>query len=150
LCVVLFPELPAYIALVGAQFLKHGTGEFTATIVQPNHPVLDGIQPFQVWDETYVHTKINPEKTVLMERVDDSGREPWTWVREQGKGRVFYTAYGHDERVWGHPMFHRLVRNGILWPWVRPCAQSGMPGAQIGNQSWLMRARSLDRARRKN
>ena len=110
-----FQNSPAYIALVGAQFLKHGTGEFTATIVQPNHPVLDGIQPFQVWDETYVHTKINPDKTVLMERVDDSGREPWTWVREQKKGRVFYTAYGHDERVWGHPMFQRLVRNGILW-----------------------------------
>jgi uncharacterized protein len=110
-----FQNSPAYIAMVGAQFLKHGTGEFTATIVQPNHSVLDGIQPFQVWDETYVHTKINPDKTVLMERVDDSGREPWTWVREQGKGRVFYTAYGHDERVWGHPMFQRLVRNGILW-----------------------------------
>ena len=110
-----FQNSPAYIALVGAQFLKHGTGEFTTTIVQPNHPVLDGIQSFQVWDETYVHTKINPDKTVLMERVDDSGREPWTWVREQGKGRVFYTAYGHDERVWGHPMFQRLVRNGILW-----------------------------------
>jgi type 1 glutamine amidotransferase len=110
-----FQNSPAYIALVGAQFLKHGTGEFTATIVQPNHPVLDGVQPFQVWDETYVHTKINPDKTVLMERVDESGHEPWTWVRAQGKGRVFYTAYGHDERVWGHAMFHRLVRNGILW-----------------------------------
>jgi type 1 glutamine amidotransferase len=110
-----FQNSPAYIALVGAQFLKHGTGEFTATIVQPNHPVLDGVQPFQVWDETYVHTKHNPDRTVLMERVDDTGREPWTWVREQGKGRVFYTAYGHDERVWGHPMFQRLVRNGILW-----------------------------------
>jgi type 1 glutamine amidotransferase len=118
-----FQNSPAYIALVGAQFLKHGTGEFTATIVAPNHPVLDGIQPFQVWDETYVHTKINPDKTVLMERVDENGHEPWTWVREQGKGRVFYTAYGHDERVWGHPMFQRLVRNGLLWA-VGPTVRS--------------------------
>ena len=110
-----FQNSPAYIALVGAQFMRHGTGEFTAEIVKPDHPVLDGVQPFQVWDETYVHTKHNPDRTVLMERVDDTGREPWTWVREHGKGRVFYTAYGHDERVWGHPMFHRLVRNGILW-----------------------------------
>ena len=38
-----------------------------------------------------------------MERVDAQGREPWTWVRTQGKGRVFYTAYGHDERTWGKP-----------------------------------------------
>jgi type 1 glutamine amidotransferase len=110
-----FQNSPAYIALVGAQFLRHGTGEFTAEIVRPDHPVLDGVQPFRVWDETYVHTKHNPDRTVLMERVDENGREPWTWVREHGKGRVFYTASGHDERVWGHPMFHRLIRNAILW-----------------------------------
>ena len=110
-----FQNSPAYIALVGAQFQKHGTGEFTAEIVKPDHPVMAGLQPFQVWDETYVHTKHNSDRTVLMERVDDAGREPWTWVRTQGKGRVFYTAYGHDERVWGHPMFHKLILNAIRW-----------------------------------
>ena len=68
-----------------------------------------------MWDETYVHTKHNPDRTVLMERVDDEGREPWTWVRTHGKGRIFYTAYGHDERVWGHPSFHRIVPNAINW-----------------------------------
>jgi|SRR4051794_6728396 len=89
-----------YIAMLGGQFQRHGTGEFTADIVQPKHPVMQGIEPFQTWDETYVHTKHNPvDRTVLMERVDAQGREPWTWVRTQGKGRVFYTAYGHDERT---------------------------------------------------
>jgi uncharacterized protein len=110
-----FRNSPAYVALVGAQFQSHGTGEFTATITKPDHPVLDGIQPFQVWDETYVHTMHNPDRTVLMERVDDVRKEPWTWVRTHGKGRVFYAAYGHDERVWGHPMFHKLIRNAIRW-----------------------------------
>ena len=110
-----FRNSPPYVALVGAQFQKHGTGEFTATIVKPDHPVVAGIQPFNVWDETYVHTMHNQDRTVLMERVDDVGREPWTWVRTQGKGRVFYTAYGHDERVWSHPMFHRLIRNAVRW-----------------------------------
>ena len=51
----------------------------------------------------------------IPERVDETGREPWTWVRTHGKGRIFYTASGHDERVWGHPMFHKLIRNAILW-----------------------------------
>jgi type 1 glutamine amidotransferase len=110
-----FQNSPAYIALVGAQFQKHKTGEFVTDIVKPDHAVMLGIQPFQVWDETYVHTKHNNDRTVLMERVDETGREPWTWVRTHGKGRVFYTAYGHDERVWSHPSFHRLVRNGIFW-----------------------------------
>ena len=110
-----FQNSPAYIALVGAQFQRHKTGEFVTDIVKPDHQVMLGIQPFQVWDETYVHTKHNNNRTVLMERVDETGREPWTWVRTHGKGRVFYTAYGHDERVWGHPTFHRLVRNAIFW-----------------------------------
>ena len=110
-----FQNSPAYIALVGAQFQRHGTGEFTTEIVKPDHPTLKGITPFQVWDETYVHTKHNTDRTVLMERVDSEGREPWTWVRAHGKGRVFYTAYGHDERAWSHPSFQRLLRNAILW-----------------------------------
>jgi type 1 glutamine amidotransferase len=110
-----FQNSPAYIALVGAQFQKHGTGEFTAEIVKPDHPVMAGMTPFLAWDETYVHTKHNPDRTVLMERVDAAGREPWTWVRTHGKGRVFYTASGHDERVWGHPMFQRLIRNAVVW-----------------------------------
>ena len=110
-----FQNSPAYIALVGAQFQKHGTGDFTAEIVKPDHVVMAGIQPFQAWDETYVHAKHNPDRTVLMERVDAAGREPWTWVRTHGKGRVFYTASGHDARVWSHPTFHHLMRNAVVW-----------------------------------
>ena len=68
------------------------------------------------WDETYVHTKHNTaDRTVLMERVDAQGREPWTWVRTQGKGRVFYTAYGHDERTWSKPEFQTLVERAVAW-----------------------------------
>jgi uncharacterized protein len=110
-----FQNSPDYIALVGAQFQKHKTGEFVTDIVQPDHQVLLGIRPFKVWDETYVHAKHNNDRTVIMERVDETGREPWTWTRSHGKGRVFYTAYGHDERVWSHPSFHRLIRNAIYW-----------------------------------
>ena len=118
-----FQNSPAYIALVGAQFQKHGTGEFTAEIVKPDHPVMAGLTPFEVWDETYVHTKHNTDRLVLMERVDAAGREPWTWVRNQGKGRVFYTAYGHDERVWGNASFHKLILNAVRWA-VQPAART--------------------------
>ncbi len=110
-----FQNSEPYIALVGAQFQKHGTGEFTTEFTNTTHPVMRGLKPFQVWDETYVHTKHNPDRTVLMERVDAAGREPWTWVRNHGKGRVFYTAYGHDERVWNNPNFHQLIQNALLW-----------------------------------
>lgn len=104
------------VAMMGGQFDWHGTGTFTAEVVEPDHPVMQGFEPFETWDETYVHKNHNPEgRTVLMERVDDDHREPWTWVREQGEGRVFYTAYGHDSRTWRQPAFHQLILNGLLW-----------------------------------
>ena len=112
----MFTESERYIPLIGGQFLRHGTGEFTAEIVNPDHPAITGVKPFKTWDETYVHTRHNPvNRTVLMERVDEEGREPYTWVRTQGKGRVFYTAYGHDERTWTQPGFHRLIEKGLVW-----------------------------------
>ncbi len=112
----MFTEAPRYIPLVGGEFASHGTGEFGAEIVAPDHPVMRGLQPFTTWDETYVHTRHNPaDRTVLMERVDARGREPYTWVRTQGKGRVFYTAFGHDERTWRNAGFQQLVEQGTVW-----------------------------------
>ncbi|MEO5824243.1 MAG: PVC-type heme-binding CxxCH protein [Vicinamibacteraceae bacterium] len=112
----MFTKAPRFIPIIGGQFLKHGTGDFIAEIIAPDHPVMKGLKPFSTWDETYVHTRHNPvDRTVLMERVDKDGREPYTWVRTQGKGRVFYSAYGHDERTWGNPGFLQLVQQGIVW-----------------------------------
>lgn len=110
-----FQNSPAYIDLVGGQFLKHDTGTFVASIIQEEHPVVQSLTPFSTWDETYVHSKLSDDRTVLMERVEGDHHEPWTWVKEYGKGRVFYTAYGHDERTWSNPGFHQLVKQGILW-----------------------------------
>lgn len=71
---------------------------------------------FESWDETYVHTKHNEKDRVVLEtRAEGDGQEPWTWVRTHGKGRVFYTAWGHDERTWGNPGFQNLVERGIRW-----------------------------------
>src|SRR5438093_12426251 len=50
-----------------------------------------------------------------MVRDEAGGYEPSCWVRRQGKGRVFYTALGHDEKTFGQPEFQRLVENGIRW-----------------------------------
>src|SRR5206468_4133007 len=48
-------------------------------------------------------------------RVDGDHVEPYTWVRTHGKGRVFYTAWGHDERTWGNKDFLDLLERGLRW-----------------------------------
>ncbi len=106
----------ALVKLLGAQFLRHGTGTFRTILAQPEHPILKHFGGFESWDETYVHHLHNEQdRTVLEYRVEGEHREPWTWVRTHGKGRVFYTAWGHDERTWGHPGFHNLLERGIRW-----------------------------------
>ena len=110
-----FHNSPKYIELVGAQFHHHGTGVFKETIINHEHPVTRGLQPIESWDETYVHAKHNEDRTILSERHDKEGAEPWTWVRNHGKGRVFYTAWGNDQRTWSNAGFHALIANGIHW-----------------------------------
>jgi putative membrane-bound dehydrogenase-like protein len=125
-----FLNSPKYVALVGAQFRRHGTGTFRTDIAVPDHALMKGFKGFESWDETYVHTKHNPEgRTVLEYRTEGDTKEPWTWVRTQGKGRVFYTAWGHDQRTWGNPGFHDLIERGIRWATgTGPAVTSGAAG----------------------
>ena len=110
-----FQNSEAFIRLVGAAFKSHGTGTFRATRVQADHPVVRGVPEFESWDETYIHTKHNPDRTVLEVRRLDGHEEPWSWVRDYGKGRVFYTAWGHDQRTWGNEGFQQLVTQAVKW-----------------------------------
>ncbi|MEQ9440644.1 MAG: ThuA domain-containing protein [Cyclobacteriaceae bacterium] len=110
-----FRNSPEYVEMVGGQFLEHDTGTFVANIIQADHPALEGVEEFSTWDETYVHHEIAEDINVLMERVEGDHHEPWTWTKTFGEGRVFYTAYGHDERTWNQPEFHDLMEAGILW-----------------------------------
>jgi type 1 glutamine amidotransferase len=110
-----FLNSPKYIELVGAQFKSHGTGVFKETIINNEHAVMKGLTPIESWDESYVHSKHNTNRIVLSERRDDKGNEPYTWVRDAGKGRVFYTAWGHDQRTWTNAQFVALIENGIRW-----------------------------------
>lgn len=110
-----FRNSDKFVELVGAQFKSHEVGTFTADISNAEHPITAGLEPFETWDETYVHHLHNENRTVLMERVEGDAKEPWTWIRTHGNGRIFYTAYGHDERTWNHPGFHTLMERGIKW-----------------------------------
>ncbi|CAG4990930.1 hypothetical protein DYBT9275_00642 [Dyadobacter sp. CECT 9275] len=104
-----------YIKTIGGQFASHKTGTFRNVILKPGHPVMKGITDFETFDETYVHKNLNPDKIILGERVEGDHQEPYTWVRNEGKGRVFYTAYGHEDSTWTNKGFLDLVRNGVLW-----------------------------------
>jgi len=124
-----FRNSPEYVKMVGGQFWRHRMDTILTTTVQPNHPAIAGVKPFKAYDETYIHSQLQPDNNVLAVRDikadqvkdmadakrPDAKTEPYTWTRSYGKGRVFYTAYGHDERTWSVPGFQQLLEQGILW-----------------------------------
>jgi uncharacterized protein len=99
----------------GGRFVRHDTAVFRARILMPDHPALKGVETFESWDETYEH-KLVGDRTVLMERPAPGGKaEPWTWVRNEGKGRVYYTASGHDTRTWSKAAYQKQLAVALLW-----------------------------------
>ncbi len=124
------------VEMIGGQFKSHKYDSFPAVITNANHPVTKGIPAFVTKDETYVHDKISKDIEVLSERVEGGHHEPYTWVRSFGQGRVFYTAYGHDDITFNNPGFLDLVRNGIFWA-VGEKAVTDLKAFQIANPQYF-------------
>lgn len=116
-----FSNEPGFDKLVGGRFAHHRTGVFKLKTLLSNHAAIRDVPELEAWDETYVHKNHSQDRVVLQVRevsgTDDNitAPEPWTWIRNQGRGRVFYTASGHDLRVWDRPEFHALLKRGIVW-----------------------------------
>ncbi len=116
-----FRNSDAFVRLVGAQFARHGLGPIRARVVDPFHPAMAGLADVETIDETYEHVRVESDRSVLMARECAEGRlEPVTWTRTHGRGRVFYTALGHDERTWKNEAFLALVERGIRWASAAP------------------------------
>lgn len=139
-----------YIDLVGGQFQSHGFTHFETKIVASDHEIMRGLKPVRSMDESYRHSKLNPDKTVLETRSDESGPvsdpggEPYTWVRTSGKGRVFYTAWGHDYRTWSNVNFQKLIARGVLWA----CGQAISSTTAEGDELRDPRALAVNAANR--
>ena len=115
-----FGNEPGFDQLVGARFAHHKGGIFAPKTLKQE--IIRDLPVLEAWDETYVHMNHNSAGRTVLQVREVAGKEdnirkaePWTWIRTQGKGRVFYTASGHDERVWNHTAFHELLKKGILW-----------------------------------
>jgi type 1 glutamine amidotransferase len=38
-----------------------------------------------------------------------------TWLRNYGKGRVFYSSFGHTEEAWNRPDVQKMYLEAIKW-----------------------------------
>jgi uncharacterized protein len=105
--------------LVGGRFASHEGGIFTPKTVDLLHPITKDLPALTAWDETYIHRDLTKDRHLLQVREpmnkNEAEEQPWTWTRVEGKGRVFYTASGHDLRCWNESAYQILVERAIVW-----------------------------------
>lgn len=85
-----------------------------------DHPVLTGIEPFQIHDEAYKDMWISPRVKVLLETDNALNDKPMAWIGIHPKGRVIYIELGHGREAHESPVYRKLVRNAIYWAAGRP------------------------------
>jgi type 1 glutamine amidotransferase len=105
---------PEMEALLGGMFLDHPDQTDLPVHVVADHPITEGVEEFEVYDEPYRLRYGDVDVLARMEH-PELGDMPVAWVKPYGDGRVFYCSLGHDESALEHDSVRRLVSRGALW-----------------------------------
>ena len=118
-----------YHKIIGGYFDGHPWHqEVTVVTVDPDDKLVKFLgKSFTINDEVYQIDDFLPDNHVLL-RLDPMSVDrkkpgahsryymwPLAWTRRYGKGRIFYTALGHEDAVWRDPRYQKLLLNGIEW-----------------------------------
>jgi type 1 glutamine amidotransferase len=121
-----FGDFQPYWSLINGTFDGHpwGSGENVTVAVQdPTHVVAKPWPAeFQIKDEIYQYKHYDPKAVHVVYglnmakcKTKQPYHVPICWVRDVGKGRLFYTNLGHNEGTWTNPQFREHLLTGIRW-----------------------------------
>jgi len=117
------PGWKEYINMVGAQFVTHGAQSDVSCIVEDrNHPATRHLPAtWTVREEVYQFKDFSRDRMRGLLSLDkhpntqEPGDFPIAWCRNEGRGRVFYTALGHREDLMEGELYRKHLEGGILW-----------------------------------
>jgi type 1 glutamine amidotransferase len=117
--------------LIGAYFRGHPPGlqKIKVKVEDPKHPAAAGFTDgMDYQDEMYIFkdAPYSRDKLHIILSIDAASFDPKnlsrsdkdyaiSWCRTEGKGRVFYTSFGHDAKVWKDEKFQKHLFGGLKW-----------------------------------
>lgn len=108
--------LMAEISGVQVRDFKYFPGETVKIeIADPDHPITQGLGPWEMVDETYTMPNAGPENQVLLTTENPHSLETIAWTRLYKKSRVFVFASGHGKETYTDQNFQLVLRRGIEW-----------------------------------
>ncbi|MFG2350989.1 ThuA domain-containing protein [Streptomyces phaeochromogenes] len=116
---------PYYGELLGARFARHPEHQPGKAVVEDrDHPATRHLPAVWEFTDEWYDFRTNPRDAVrVLVSADESSYDgggmgddhPLVWCREQGAGRVFYTALGHASEAYEDPDFRQHLLGGIGW-----------------------------------
>lgn len=94
-------------------------------IADGDHPIVRGLQDFEIHDETYRDFDTDPKAHVLLTTNNATNDRELAWVTSYGNSRVFYLQLGHGPDAYEHATYRQLVAQGIRWSAGRPADPTG-------------------------
>lgn len=108
-----FKKSLTYHRVLGGRFIGHGPVE-NFEVRRKKENIFSDIDDFFVKDELYIHA-LEPEIEVHFTATCDGREIPVVWTCQHGKGRVCYSVPGHTTSTMQHPIYLRLLQQGLLW-----------------------------------
>jgi len=119
------PKPDPYLAMLGGEFIRHGPQQKAKLrIVDRKFPGCEKLgAELELVEEWYTFKNFAPDLhvTMVLETKGMRGNDyqrppfPFTWARRHGKGRVFYTGFGHREDIWTNPLVQGIILGGLRW-----------------------------------
>ncbi|MEV6021924.1 ThuA domain-containing protein [Streptomyces sp. NPDC052036] len=118
-------DWPYYGELLGARFARHPQYQPGRALIEDRcHPATAHLPAVWEFTDEWYDFRSSPRGSVrVLASADESSYEgggmgkdhPLVWCREQGAGRVFYTALGHATEAYADPVFRAHLLGGIRW-----------------------------------
>ena len=105
----------AWRRFIGGYFITHPRyRRYQVGVTKVRSPITEGVEEFFVTDEQYI-TKHRGDLNVLANALWQGRTMPVLWTKPHKRGRVFYTALGHDPKACRQAMFRKTFLRGCLW-----------------------------------
>jgi type 1 glutamine amidotransferase len=84
-------------------------------VADPRHPITQGIQDYELTDETFSSLRTDPLNHVLLTTNEPSSSKIIGWTRTYRNSRVFYIQNGHDNVTFSNPAYKTIVQRAVRW-----------------------------------
>lgn len=117
--ILAYPDWPVFDQIMGMErrvITEYQHDEpIPVQIAAPGHPIVQGVTPWTIIDETYVLHDPGPDSQVLLTTTHPACMHSLAWVRTYRNSRVFCYQSGHDHQAYEDANFKTVLLNGIVW-----------------------------------